>query len=410
NYDFPNNCEDYVHRIGRTGRAGLKGVSYTYFTTDNAKSARELIGILREAKAPVPPQLEEMGMYGGGGGRSEFFFPSHKPYQSLTIFVGRYGGGGRGRGGGGGGGYGRGGGGGGYSRNNDRCVIYGKKDVHAIGGLEVTVYHLAAPVLNPSVGVLFLLHGREGSKDDLDKVAVQMTDLSLNEPRSLIVVTLDHRNHGKRTVDPKANLAWSKNEDKHNPQHAVCPIADIARQVGTVRDVSFLIDFLPSYLFPQGDRRVEVWGVAGVSLGGHSTWLALCHDPRITVGIPIIGCPDYLALMKHRTETSGVPMDAPFIPASLVETVQRNDPVFKRYSSEDGENPFLGKKILVMGGEVDRLVPWTASAEFVSKLVVGGGGSKRVEIFGGVGHSFVGEMKSALYEFVRETMLISQLG
>ncbi|KAG2103190.1 P-loop containing nucleoside triphosphate hydrolase protein [Suillus cothurnatus] len=25
NYDFPNNCEDYIHRIGRTGRAGMKG-------------------------------------------------------------------------------------------------------------------------------------------------------------------------------------------------------------------------------------------------------------------------------------------------------------------------------------------------------------------------------------------------
>ncbi|KAG6369388.1 P-loop containing nucleoside triphosphate hydrolase protein [Boletus reticuloceps] len=83
NYDFPNNCEDYIHRIGRTGRAGMKGTSYTYFTTDNSKSARELISILREAKAHVPPQLEEMAMYSTGGGRS------------------RYGGGGRGRGGGG---------------------------------------------------------------------------------------------------------------------------------------------------------------------------------------------------------------------------------------------------------------------------------------------------------------------
>ena len=49
----------------------MKGVSYTYFTTDNAKSARELISILKEATAMVPPQLEEMAMYGGGGGRSE---------------------------------------------------------------------------------------------------------------------------------------------------------------------------------------------------------------------------------------------------------------------------------------------------------------------------------------------------
>jgi ATP-dependent RNA helicase DDX5/DBP2 len=47
----------------------MTGVSYTYFTTDNAKSARELIAILREAKAVVPPQLEEMSMFGGGGGR-----------------------------------------------------------------------------------------------------------------------------------------------------------------------------------------------------------------------------------------------------------------------------------------------------------------------------------------------------
>ncbi|KAF8736570.1 hypothetical protein AX14_014310 [Amanita brunnescens Koide BX004] len=85
NYDFPNNCEDYIHRIGRTGRAGMKGVSYTYFTTDNAKSARELISILKEAKATVPPQLEEMAMYGGGGGGRS-----------------RYGGGGGGRGRGGG--------------------------------------------------------------------------------------------------------------------------------------------------------------------------------------------------------------------------------------------------------------------------------------------------------------------
>ncbi|EJF56503.1 DEAD-domain-containing protein [Dichomitus squalens LYAD-421 SS1] len=106
NYDFPNNCEDYIHRIGRTGRAGMTGTSYTYFTTDNAKQARELIGILREAKAHVPPQLEEMSMFGGGGGGRS-----------------RYGGGGGGRGRGGGGGGGRFGGGhdNGYGgRNNDR--------------------------------------------------------------------------------------------------------------------------------------------------------------------------------------------------------------------------------------------------------------------------------------------------
>lgn len=87
----------------------MKGTSYTYFTTDNSKSARELISILREAKAHVPPQLEEMAMYSGGGGRSLYCF-----IESLLriefIHIGRYGGG-RGRGGGGGGGSRYGGGG-----------------------------------------------------------------------------------------------------------------------------------------------------------------------------------------------------------------------------------------------------------------------------------------------------------
>ncbi|KAF8575430.1 DEAD-domain-containing protein [Ramaria rubella] len=114
NYDFPNNCEDYIHRIGRTGRAGQTGVSYTYFTTENARSARELVGILRESKSEIPPQLNEMAMYsGGGGGRSR--------YGSG----GGGGGGGRGRGGGGGGGY-RGGGGGGYGGGYDSG--YGGRD------------------------------------------------------------------------------------------------------------------------------------------------------------------------------------------------------------------------------------------------------------------------------------------
>ena len=35
NYDYPNNSEDYVHRIGRTGRAGATGTAITMFTTES---------------------------------------------------------------------------------------------------------------------------------------------------------------------------------------------------------------------------------------------------------------------------------------------------------------------------------------------------------------------------------------
>lgn len=60
NFDFPNNTEDYIHRIGRTARADQTGTAYSFFTTNNAKQARELIDILKEAKQQVPPRLYQM--------------------------------------------------------------------------------------------------------------------------------------------------------------------------------------------------------------------------------------------------------------------------------------------------------------------------------------------------------------
>jgi ATP-dependent RNA helicase DDX5/DBP2 len=43
NYDMPNQAEDYVHRIGRTGRAGATGVSYSFMTSKSMHLASELI-------------------------------------------------------------------------------------------------------------------------------------------------------------------------------------------------------------------------------------------------------------------------------------------------------------------------------------------------------------------------------
>lgn len=79
NYDYPNNSEDYVHRIGRTGRAGRKGIAITLFTTENAKQARDLIAILSEAKQTIDPRLAEMGRFsGGGGGHSRYGRGGHR--------------------------------------------------------------------------------------------------------------------------------------------------------------------------------------------------------------------------------------------------------------------------------------------------------------------------------------------
>merc|ERR1711957_588494 len=67
NYDFPGSIEDYIHRVGRTGRGGATGSSYTFFTQDKAKHASDLIKVLREASQPVPAELEKLGGSSSGG-------------------------------------------------------------------------------------------------------------------------------------------------------------------------------------------------------------------------------------------------------------------------------------------------------------------------------------------------------
>lgn len=62
NYSFPLTTEDYVHRIGRTGRAGKTGAAHTFFSGESDKPrAGELINVLREAGQPVPEELLAFG-------------------------------------------------------------------------------------------------------------------------------------------------------------------------------------------------------------------------------------------------------------------------------------------------------------------------------------------------------------
>ncbi|KAK9891984.1 hypothetical protein WA026_017464 [Henosepilachna vigintioctopunctata] len=69
NYDYPNSSEDYIHRIGRTGRSETTGTSYAFFTPSNSRQAKDLVSVLREANQVVNPKLEEMASrFGGFGG------------------------------------------------------------------------------------------------------------------------------------------------------------------------------------------------------------------------------------------------------------------------------------------------------------------------------------------------------
>uniref|UniRef100_S4RU57 Probable ATP-dependent RNA helicase DDX46 n=1 Tax=Petromyzon marinus TaxID=7757 RepID=S4RU57_PETMA len=60
NYDCPNHYEDYVHRVGRTGRAGNKGYSYTFITSEQERYSGDIIKALELSGTPLPPDLERL--------------------------------------------------------------------------------------------------------------------------------------------------------------------------------------------------------------------------------------------------------------------------------------------------------------------------------------------------------------
>jgi ATP-dependent RNA helicase DDX3X len=101
NYDLPSDIDDYVHRIGRTGRAGNTGVSTAFFNRGNKNIVRDLVDLLREANQEIPPWLESVvhessfggssyrgrggrGGRGGGGGRGG----SNRDYRSASSGYG----------------------------------------------------------------------------------------------------------------------------------------------------------------------------------------------------------------------------------------------------------------------------------------------------------------------------------
>lgn len=79
NYDFPRHIEDYVHRIGRTGRAGRSGCALTFVTREDWMHVGKLIPIMEEAGQEIPEDLYEMAER----------WKQHRERQSERRFGGR---------------------------------------------------------------------------------------------------------------------------------------------------------------------------------------------------------------------------------------------------------------------------------------------------------------------------------
>ncbi|CAG8699492.1 15207_t:CDS:10 [Dentiscutata erythropus] len=60
NFECPNHMEDYVHRVGRTGRAGNKGTAYTFITPEQDRYAMDIVKALKLSGGHVSPELQQL--------------------------------------------------------------------------------------------------------------------------------------------------------------------------------------------------------------------------------------------------------------------------------------------------------------------------------------------------------------
>ncbi|XP_060651182.1 LOW QUALITY PROTEIN: ATP-dependent RNA helicase bel [Drosophila nasuta] len=126
NFDLPTDVEEYVHRIGRTGRMGNLGVATSFFNEKNRNICSDLLELLIETKQEIPGFLEEMlssdrghgGAKRRGGGAGARYGGGFGSRDYRTTSGGGSGGRSGGGGGGGGGGRNSGAGGGGNYRSN----------------------------------------------------------------------------------------------------------------------------------------------------------------------------------------------------------------------------------------------------------------------------------------------------
>lgn len=247
--------------------------------------------------------------------------------------------------------------------------------------------------------------------------------------KKFICVAFDQRNHGSRLLSKTANMSWKEGNPNHQVdmwtlQYGTYNVVvrssrvpnPLPFQKGTARDISYLIDVLPMFL----KNSIKNWGVTGFSMGGHAAILAACHgkkvlnapgyifqlipsciiEPRLSVAVPIVGCGDYLTLLKGRAEHSGVVFPDPNSAADqqLIALLSTHDPVNAALNLKS-------RPLLILSGGKDPFVPAECNEAFIQKCNEVGGYyetlQQHFEVFvdAEAGHELTSAMKGKLVEW-----------
>ncbi|KAK7965117.1 hypothetical protein PG988_010121 [Apiospora saccharicola] len=328
-----------------------------------------------------------------------------------------------------------------------------------VTGLLVDVYGLEElPAGATAVSCLWLHHGRLGNKNDMATIAAlalsawharaRSNSTSSSSSRGLIAVAFDSRNHGARLAHKESNDAWRDG----NKTHAQDMFGVVT---GGVVDMAHLMDTLEGYLFgngASGPGKIQVAALnsrrqgglidqhlaLGVSQGGHTTWQAMFAEPRLSAGVVVIGCPDYMSIMTDRARLTKLPTysaadnGASFLgskdfPHALVEACKKYDPkgilfgtgeIPKPPSDADKErlryildSRLAGKNFQVLSGGADKLVPYAHAKPFLDffKSAVETWDKQAnisVEdiVYPGVGHKFDDAMMKDAVRFIVDTV------
>lgn len=253
--------------------------------------------------------------------------------------------------------------------------------------------------------------------------------------KGLIAISFDQRNHGSRLVDKMANEAWRQGNERHAQDMFSC-------YQGTSQDCSLLLTHISSYL-PQSLPQPSSHVVLGISLGGHAAWHSLLHDPRLTAGVVIIGCPDFQRLMLQRAEKSRRKTFGPAFlgssdyPAALIAAVDNSDPAGLFLPKEwKGPNvvsaaiasivptasvqastasilnsTLQNKRILLQSGGADKLVPYACGEPFLRFLKTATGSWWKNNglvlddrVYEGVGHETTPLMAKEAMEWIGDVL------